>query len=137
MDTSALVKLYVAEEGRELVVKAVMESVRVATSTVAYPEARAALARRRREGELSEEECRRAVKALDEGWESYDRLIVSDAVARRAGAMAERYALRGFDAIHLASAARLREKFEDLHFLAFDDRLVDAARRVVPIFEER
>jgi predicted nucleic acid-binding protein len=137
LDTSALVKLYVAEEGRELVVKAVMESVRVATSTVAYSEARAALARRRREGELSEEECRRAVEALDEGWESYGRLTVSDTLARRAGAMAERYALRGFEAIHLASAARLREKFEDLHFLAFDDRLLNAARRVLPIFEER
>ena len=114
LDTSALAKLYVAEEGREAVIRAVEEASRVATSTVAYAEARAALARRNREGALSNEEHRRIVTALDEGWESCDRLAVSNAVARRAGSIAERYSLRGFDAIHLASAARLRERFENL-----------------------
>jgi hypothetical protein len=44
--------------------------------------------------------------------------------------MAELYDLRGFDAIHLASAVRLGEGFSDLRFLAFDDRLVEAAREV-------
>jgi hypothetical protein len=44
--------------------------------------------------------------------------------------MAERYDLRGFEAIHLASAVRLGEGFSDLRFLAFDDRLVEAAREV-------
>lgn len=137
MDTSALVKLYVAEEGREIVVKAVKEASRVTTSTAAYAEARAAFSRRKREGELSEEEYWRVVEALDEGWERYDRLTVSDTVARRAGDMAERHALRGFDAIHLASAARLKERFGDLHFLAFDVRLVDAARRDIPLYGEQ
>jgi len=50
--------------------------------------------------------------------------------------LAERYALRGFDAIHLASAVRLQEQVSDLGFLAFDARLVDAARgSSVPVFE--
>ena len=45
--------------------------------------------------------------------------------------------LRGFDAIHLASAVRLGERFDDLRFLAFDDRLVEAARGAsVPVYEE-
>ena len=118
-------------------VQAVRDAARVATSTVAYAEARAAFSRRKRERELSEEEYRRVVEALDEGWESYDRLAVSDVVARRAGDMAEKYALRGFDAIHLAAAARLKERFEDLHFLAFDVRLADAARRDMPVCGER
>lgn len=118
-------------------VKAVKEATTVATSTVAYAEARAAFARRRREGWLGEEEYRRVVAALDEGWESYDRLAVSDAVARRAGNMVERHALGGFDAVHLASAERLKERFDDLHFLAFDVRLLDAARRDMPVYGER
>lgn len=118
-------------------VKAVKEASRVTTSTAAYAEARAAFSRRKREGELSEEEYWRVVEALDEGWERYDRLTVSDTVARRAGDMAERHALRGFDAIHLASAARLKERFGDLHFLAFDVRLVDAARRDIPLYGEQ
>jgi len=135
LDTSALVKLYVTEEGREAVIRAVEEASRVATSTVAYAEARAALARRNREGALNNEEHRRIVTALDEGWESYDRLAVSNAVTRRAGSIAERYSLRGFDAIHLASAARLRERFANLRLLTFDSQLVTAARRMVPVYE--
>ncbi len=98
----------------------------MATSTVAYAEARAALARREREGVLDEVGYRRAVGALDDEWRRYARLAVSNLVAYRAGEMAERYALRGFDAVHLASAARLRERFGDLRFLAFDDRLLEA-----------
>ncbi|HZB84559.1 MAG TPA: type II toxin-antitoxin system VapC family toxin [Rubrobacteraceae bacterium] len=137
LDTSALVKLYVTEEGREAVIRAVEEASRVATSTVAYAEARAALARRNREGAISNEEHRQIVSALDEGWESYDRLAVSNAVARRAGSIAERYALRGFDAIHLPSAVRLRQGFENLRFLAFDSQLVTAARQMVPVYKER
>jgi hypothetical protein len=50
--------------------------------------------------------------------------------------MVERYSLRGFDASHLASAARLREEFVDLQFLAFNTRLVAATRgSLVPVYE--
>ena len=137
LDTSALVKLYVREEGYDLVREAVRGAGRVATSTVAYAEAGAVLARKEREGDLDEEGYRRAVEALDAEWRGFVRQAVSDRVAYRAGEMAQRYALRGFDAVHLASAARLRERFRDLRFLAFDDRLEEAARRVMPLYERR
>ena len=138
LDTSALVKLYVREEeGYDVVREAVEEAERVATSTVAYAEARAALARKARESDLDEEGHRRAVGALDDEWHRYDRLVVSNLVSYRAGVLAQRYALRGFDAIHLASAARLLERFQDLRFLAFDDRLKEAARRMMPLYERR
>ena len=45
VDTSSLVKLYVEEEGSRRVRDFVERSELVATSVVAYPEARAALAR--------------------------------------------------------------------------------------------
>jgi hypothetical protein len=42
----------------------------------------------------------------------------------------------GFDSIHLASAVRLGERFDDLRFLVFDDRFVEAARGTsVPVYE--
>lgn len=124
------------EEGRELVRGAVEEAEWVATSTVAYAEARAALARKEREGELDREQHQRSVGALDGEWRGFVRISVSNLVAYRAGEMAERHTLRGFDAIHLASAARLGERFDDLHFLAFDARLVEAARGAsVPVYE--
>ncbi len=102
----------------------------MATSTVAYAEARAAFARKVRLGDLQERGRRQAVSDLNEEWRGFVRISVSVLVAYRAGEMAELYDPRGFDAIHLASAVRLGEGFSDLRFLAFDDRLVEAAREV-------
>ena len=53
LDTSSLVKLYLAEVGTDSVRRLVDDATLVATSQIAYPETRAALARRRREGALS------------------------------------------------------------------------------------
>ena len=129
LDTSALLKLYVEEEGHELVREAVGAAELTATSTIAYAEARAGLARRLREGDFTEEEHRGAVEDLDRDWPTYARLDASNSVSRHAGELAERHALQGFDSIHLAraTALRLSERFEDLRFLAFDDRLATAA----------
>ncbi len=128
LDTSALLKLYISEEGREIVAEAVKAAEVAATSAVAYAEARAGLARRLREEDFTEEEHRQAVSDLDRDWTTYERLAVSNLVAHLAGEMAEKYALRGFDAIHLASAKRLEERADEPRFLAFDDRLTDAAK---------
>lgn len=123
-----MIKLYVEEEDREVVFDAVEEATTVATSTVAYAEARSGLARRFREGYFTEEEYRRIVNRLNENWKTYTRLPVSNLLTREAGEMAERHSLRGFDAIHLASAKRLEGRFDGLRFLAFDDRLMNAAK---------
>ena len=53
LDTSALVKLYVEEEGSATVREAIARAETVATTVIAYVEACAAFARRRREGRLS------------------------------------------------------------------------------------
>jgi len=63
LDTSALVKLYVDEEGSPAVHGALQQATVAATSTLAYFEARSALARRRREGGLAATEYRRAVRS--------------------------------------------------------------------------
>lgn len=137
LDTSALVKLYAVEEGREEVERAVEEAGRIATCAVAYAEARAALARKLREGVFSEEEHREAVAALDEDWRTLEVLSVTDNVARLAGDLAERHALRGFDAVHLASALLVRAASrdqgdgEDVLFLGFDMDLMGAAAEVM------
>ena len=126
LDTSALIKLYVEEADRDLVAAAVV-SARIVASTVTYAEARSGLARRTREGDLTGPEHRDIVAKLDEDWRTFDRLEVSNLVAYHAGRLAEGFALRGFDAIHLASALHLADRFDELRFLAFDRRLVDAA----------
>ena len=145
LDTSALVKIYADEEGTETVERAIDEAEAVATSVVAYAEARAALARKLREGVFSPEEHREAAEALEEDWETLDTPEVTHALARRAGGLAEEYALRGFDAIHLASALLVREAHseqtdvpteEAVLFLGFDSNLTAAAGRVMQVYEQ-
>jgi predicted nucleic acid-binding protein len=59
-------------------------------------------------------------------------LEVTAALSREAGDFAERYALRGFDALHLTSFAELARRAGpgDTRFSSFDDRLNKAARDV-------
>lgn len=52
LDTSSLVKVYIAEAGSDEVQALVASAAVVTTSRIAYPEMRAALARRRRERTL-------------------------------------------------------------------------------------
>ena len=101
----------------------------VATVRVSYAEARAAFARHRREGGLRVPALRRVVSRLDGEWGTYNVVEVSDPVVRRAGALAERHALRGYDAVQLAAALDLRDAGADLAFACFDDRLARAALR--------
>lgn len=129
LDASALVKLYVEERGRTVVVKAVNEAEIVATSMVAYVEARAAFARRRREGVLAPADYRRSVRDLDGDWSRYLRFEVAEALVRAAGRLAERYRLRAYDAVHLASALVMRDQLGEVNFACWDSGLNAAARR--------
>ena len=65
LDTSALVKLYVEELGTSMVTARVERAEAVATVRATYAEARAALARHRRERALTAASLRRAVRELD------------------------------------------------------------------------
>jgi predicted nucleic acid-binding protein len=128
LDTSALVKLYVEERGSSAT-RALVEAAGSAyTVLVSYVEARAAFARMRREGALSGPELRAIVRRLDEDWRFYGIVEVSDALVRRAGALAEKRALRAFDSIQLAAALEVRDGGAPLEFVCFDDRLRAAAR---------
>lgn len=130
LDTSALVKLYVNEAGSRQVKKLAAESAALATSVVAYSETRAAFARLVREGVSVEKRHRERLKQFNIDWEAYLRVELGHALARVAGEIAEAYALRGFDAIHLASALWLNDTAGGrLRFAAFDTRLREAAER--------
>jgi hypothetical protein len=58
-------------------------------------------------------------------------LEVAEPLARRAGDLAERHRLRGFDALHLASYLTVVEEFEgeEVRFSSADHALERAARR--------
>jgi len=132
LDTSSLVKLYVEEAGSQDVRHMVAEAAVVTTSVVAYPEMRAALGRLRRSGDLTPTTFAAARRDFEAQWPAFLSLEVTAALAREAGEFAEQYALRGFDALHLASFAEIarRADITDTRFSSFDDRLSKAARDV-------
>jgi len=133
LDTSSLVKLYVAESGSDDVRARVGHATIVATSAIAYPEARAALARRRRERALRPAAFAAAKRQFEEDWPKYLAVQLTDALCREAGRLAERYALRGYDAVHLASFLEVARHagMAGTQFSSYDDRLSHAARRAV------
>lgn len=109
LDTSALVKVYVAEEGSAIVKDNINLATLVATSKAAYPEARAAFARAKHEGLLTDDSYQKAIDNFNAEWPSYYTLELTDRVCYLAGTLAEKHSLRGFDSIHLASAMLLGE----------------------------
>jgi predicted nucleic acid-binding protein len=128
LDTSAWLKLYVDERGTQEVIAAVQSAELVAISRIAYAEARAALARVLREARTTRAEHRKRIAALDADYAELLKVEVSEEVARQAGELAESHALRGFDAIQLASARWLARKTrKPVRLLAFDARLNAAA----------
>jgi predicted nucleic acid-binding protein len=132
LDTSSLVKLYVEEAGSSDVRDLVAEAAVVTTSIVAYAETRAAFARLRRSGELTSARFATVKRVFEGQWAAFLALDVTAPVTREAGEFAERYALRGYDALHLASFAEIarRAGLSETRFSSFDDRLNTASRDV-------
>lgn len=122
LDSSALVKLYLAEPGREEVEKLLESTEAVTTSVIAYTEIRATFARRLRSGELSDEEHAQVVEDFESDWAGVNELEVTPEIYRLAGDLTVSHPLRGMDALHLASALRAKTEV-DVHFLSFDREL--------------
>jgi predicted nucleic acid-binding protein len=130
LDTSALVKLYVPEPDSALIQQSVDAPELSSTSRIAYVEARAAFARKRRERAVTPRDYHTIVQDFADDWETFFIVDVSEALTKRAAQLAERFALRGYDAIHLASAVIVGEQgAQAVRFACFDEKLSRAARR--------
>ena len=115
------------------VAKAIADADAIATSLLAYPETRASLAQAQRDRRLRHSDFRQALAQFQQDWPSYVVLHTHHALMLHAGELAEHHALRGADAIHLASAIQLARDVESspnpMTFLAFDIPLARAAAR--------
>lgn len=128
LDSSALVKLLVDEAGSDEVASLWDGADALVSSRVAHAEVRAALAAALRAGRLDPAGLREAVVAWGSYWDAVRVIDVDGALDEPAGMLAERYALSGCDAIHLASASLLGP---DAAVLAtWDARLHDAAAAI-------
>lgn len=130
LDTSAILKLYVAEPGSDLVCGSVRRASACYTHLIAYAEIRAGLAKALRMGRETPEDLALHKRELDEMWESFGVLAADEAMIRRAGDLAEQHGLRGYDSVHLAAIEAARSALgpqADLIFGVFDERLRTAA----------
>lgn len=129
-DSSVIVKRDYVEPGTDRVRQHLDSTDRVFTSRVTYAEVHAALARKRRERQLSEALYRRVTSEFDLHWPAYDQILVDAATLGEVPRLVRQYALRGYDAIHLAAALWLRgEAGEPVEFWVSDERLEQVARR--------
>ncbi len=126
LDTSALIKLYLDEPDSELAHQRIEQASKAATSWLAYPESRSALARHL----ISHPDYSEILRDFESDWNRYIRIEPTDSLLRRAGDIAEKHRLTGFDAVHLASALHLAE-YENVSviFWAADRKLASAARK--------
>jgi predicted nucleic acid-binding protein len=129
LDTSSLVKLYVEEPDSDSVRQLVEGAAIVGTAAIAYTEARAALARRRRERALRPAAFASARKTFEAEWPNYLTIDVTPALCRQAGDFAERYRLQAYDSVHLAAFAEIAREagVRETQFSSFDAALNRAA----------
>lgn len=125
-DSSALVKLVVEEPGSQLAAELWDGCDAALASRLAYPEVRAALAAAARNHDLGANDVRIAERTWDEFWAATRPVELTQAVERHAGQLARIHALRGADAVHLASALAVGDP--DLVVAVWDRRLHAGAR---------
>ena len=139
LDSSALIKLFVTERGSAFVQRLVARDLPIATAKIAYVEVYAGLSRKRRDGDLPDLPYARACREFEREWQAYVRVDLRDEIVWLARDLVRRHPLRGFDAIHLATALSLRERFrEEVTLAAADERLLQASRAegVAPLHVE-
>ena len=129
-DTSALVKRYVEEEGAAQVNEFWDNASAVSTSVVAFAETMAVFKRKQRERVLSSSEYEEIVREFKEDYRHLLLVPVSEALNIAIEDLLKRHSMRGFDAIHLASAKVFNGvDDEDLLFACFDQALNNAATK--------
>jgi predicted nucleic acid-binding protein len=133
-DSSALMKLLTEEPGSDLAAELWDGCDAAVASRLAYPEVCAALAAADRNHDLTEYELNAAGQTWREYWAVVRPVELTTAVEQHAGRLTRSHALRGADAVHLASALAIGDP--GLIMAVWDRRLHAGARsaslRVAP-----
>jgi predicted nucleic acid-binding protein len=131
LDSSALAKRYLAEAGSAEVDRLIGEAELVATSIITRAEISVALARARRQRMLDAETAAQVRALFVSHWESLVRLTLIESTVERADALAWELDLRGYDAVHLATAVQWSESMGEAPLLATYDRELWRAAQTV------
>ena len=128
-DTSALVKLYVHEDGTDVMVTEAAASDLIAVCRIAWVETMSAMARRSRDQPRDAAAIAEARGRVAADWKHYLTLDLTQELVELAGEYADAFALRAYDSVQLAAVQTVhRELPGEVRFACFDSRLVKAAR---------
>ena len=132
LDTSAFLKLYVAEPESPQIHQAVASAKVTCTHLLAYAEMRAGLTKAVREKRISAEELPYQVNAFEHDWAEMRIVEATEELIRRAGDLAERFGLRGYDSVHLAAAEAVWRAAPGVDFrvAVFDGGLAKAIQQL-------
>jgi predicted nucleic acid-binding protein len=131
LDSSALVKLYTRESGSEETLAFVGRADVRGTGLIARAEVAATFGKAVRLKALTRDEARAALEVFRRQWPDLFHVDVNETVVMQADSLAWTYGLRGYDAVHLASALLWQQSISSPVTLAtFDRQLWDAARLV-------
>lgn len=104
----------------------------IAYASLGFVEVMATLARKEKAQEIEHSIFAQKIQELEEDWEHFIQIHLTTEVVHRAKDLAKQQALRGADAVHLASALLLQSRFveedDQLIFVTSDRELKEAAR---------
>jgi len=125
VDTSTLIKLVIDEDGSDRAELIWQSADSLASASLVRVEAHAALAAATRDGRLTTNQFESSKEALVELVNELYVVEVTGELIEDAAELAEVEALRGYDAVHLASALRVGSTV----FTSSDAALCEAAER--------
>lgn len=128
LDTSAVVPLLIREPGSPLCRRVFAACDDAVTSRLTWVETAAALSQALRQGRMTLAQHRASLTLLSAVWAQCAVLEVDSPLAVVAADMAHDHGLRGYDAVHCASAAQVRD--ETLVAVAGDRHLLAAWTRL-------
>ncbi len=129
LDASALVKRYVAETGSTAVGKLIDQAEALGTSVISRAEVSAAFAKAVRAKFVTRDAAALVMKQFSADWPHFIRLQLSETLVARAASLAWEQGLRGYDAVHLATALVWQETLcQPVLVATFDRQLWQSAQ---------
>ncbi|MGH2609463.1 MAG: type II toxin-antitoxin system VapC family toxin [Tepidiformaceae bacterium] len=128
LEPSGLAKPYLGEADAYLVRAAVEAADVVGTSVLSLAEVMSSVFRAQRSGTITGDQAASIAEVFTQDWVHYFRIAVQDETVVLASSLIQKWPLRGFDAVHLASALSWQTMTgEGVVFMSFDRQLRTAA----------
>ena len=130
-DSSSIVKWFFDEQYSKLTRSMKDETDIAFTSILSYPEVLSAFNRARREGRCKKSDMEIIRIEFQRIWNDFQWIKVNEKLINSTMELIFKHSLRGYDAVHLASALILKKESEisDLYFSCFDRTLNRAAKK--------